>query len=98
LAALTLTDRSSVSVVVDRLVRAGLATRQTAAADRRRADVRITRAGLAMLRRAPAPPTEILIRALRRMPRATVRRLAQTLAALNAELGFQQSTMLFEER
>ncbi|MEO5568487.1 MAG: MarR family transcriptional regulator [Gemmatimonadaceae bacterium] len=98
LAERTLTDRSSVSAVVDRLEAAGFLNRRIAVDDRRRAEVRITARGRAILHRAPTPPTHLLLDALRRLPRESVEQLGHTLAELNAELGFAEATMLFEDR
>ena len=95
LAALTHTDRSSVSAVVDRLVAAGLATRAAARDDRRRAEVRITAGGRAILHRAPPAPTELLLSGLKRLPRASLEQLGVTLSALNEALGFHEADMLF---
>ncbi|MEX2154254.1 MAG: MarR family transcriptional regulator [Gemmatimonadaceae bacterium] len=98
LAERTLTDRSSVSGVVDRLEDAGLVSRRSAEHDRRRAEIRITGDGRAVLNRAPPPPTQLLLDALRRLPRSSVERLGRTLAQLNVELGFHETDMLFEDR
>lgn len=97
LAGRTLTDRSSVSVIVDRLAAARLVSRAPSPNDRRRAEVRITRAGRAVLDRAPTPPGDLLIEALQRLPAGHVKRLGELLQALNAELGFEEAGMLFEE-
>jgi DNA-binding MarR family transcriptional regulator len=97
LAARTLTDRSSVSVVVDRLAAAGLVKSATARDDRRRTETRITKLGLAVLARAPLSPTAALVRALERLAPRSVRQLGVTLAALNDELGYTEAPMLFEE-
>ena len=96
LARQTFTDRSSVAAVVDRLVAGGLATRGVSARDRRRAEVRITRAGRAVLAKAPPPPTDLLLHGLSGMSRDAVTRLHRTLAALNHVLGFEEERMLFE--
>src|SRR5262245_858835 len=53
LAARTLTDPSSVSVVVSRLAERGLVSRTTASADARRAEIALTARGRALARRAP---------------------------------------------
>jgi DNA-binding MarR family transcriptional regulator len=98
LAERTVTDRSSVSVVVDRLAEARLVRRTPDPADRRRAQVRLTPKGRAILARAPLPPTHLLIDAVRRMPSDSVRRLGRLLGRLNRELGFEEARMLFEER
>src|SRR5262245_26737869 len=49
----TLTDPSSVSVVVARLVESGLVTRKRAAADARRTVLAVSKKGHALLARAP---------------------------------------------
>src|SRR4051812_16849283 len=65
LAERTMTDRSSVAAVVDRLLDAGLVVRGVSRADRRRAAIRLTAAGRAVLVRAPQPPTVLLMDAVR---------------------------------
>src|SRR6478672_3770299 len=67
LADLTHTHQSSVSVVVSRLVKRGLATRRQSAEDARRAELRITAAGQQLLRRSPITAQARLIAALERM-------------------------------
>ena len=96
LAARTLTDRSSVSAVVDRLVSRRLVERVISAGDRRRAEVRITRAGRARLERAPRAPTDLLLAAVARLSSRDVHALAGLLRKLNAELGFEEAGFLFE--
>src|SRR5262249_20550369 len=49
----TLTDQSSVSVVVSRLVDGGQVMRRTSATDARRTELTLTGSGRALLRRAP---------------------------------------------
>jgi DNA-binding MarR family transcriptional regulator len=99
LAARTLTDRSSVSAVVDRLVSAKLVSRGESIRDRRRADIRITRAGRRALAVAPPAPTRRLIDAVASLPAHTRRQLATSLGHLNHALGFESTRprMLFEE-
>ncbi len=97
LAARTHTDRSSVSAVVDRLVAAGLVRRDPSASDKRRNETRITRKGKAVLARAPRSPTAALMGALAHLPPGNVRQLADTLKALNEQLGYTETAMLFEE-
>lgn len=53
LAKTTLTDASSVSVVVERLRQKGLVSRRKALEDRRRVELSLTVAGQALLRRSP---------------------------------------------
>jgi len=97
LAARTHTDRSSVSVVVDRLAAAGLVKRSPSLHDRRRTETQITARGRAVLAKAPLSPTTGLVRAVARLPATKVRQLAAGLAALNDELGYTEEVMLFEE-
>src|SRR5437763_3677396 len=61
LAARTRTDQSSVSVVVSRLVDAGLVTRDRATRDARRLVLNLTSTGRAMLRRAPSVAQERML-------------------------------------
>ena len=97
LAARTHTDRSSVSVVVDRLEAAGLVKRSLSPDDRRRTETQITRRGRAVLARASLSPTTALMRALDRLPEAKVRQLGAALALLDEELGYEKTAMLFED-
>lgn len=97
LARRTLTDRSSVSVVVDRLVASGYAGRRPSRADRRRLEISITPKGRRLLDGAPIPPTDLLIAALQRLQRAHVARLGTELARLTAELQFEEARLLFED-
>jgi len=96
LAVRTHTDRSSVSGVVQRLTAAGLCARASAADDRRRAAVRITARGRAMLQRAPTPPTDLLIGGLRAMRPRDVRTLGGLMRQLNERLGFTDAGFLFD--
>ena len=100
LAERTMTDRSSVTAVVDRLLDAGLVTRRVADEDRRRAAVCITPKGRTTLRGAPRPPTSLLMDALQHMDRSHVRYLARGLVALTREMSLDvvPAGMLFEER
>jgi DNA-binding MarR family transcriptional regulator len=74
---------------------AGLATRAAARDDRRRAEVRITAGGRAILHRAPPAPTELLLSGLKRLSRTSLEQLGVTLSALNEALGFHEADMLF---
>ena len=99
IASATLTDRSSVAAVVDRLVEAGLVSRGTATVDRRRAAITITRAGRAALRRAPRPPTSLLVTGLEALPDGQLGALADSLRALESAMGLSDTPagMLFED-
>ena len=87
LAARTLTHQSSVSVVVSKLARRGLVTRERAGDDARRVEVALTPAGRAVLERAPAAAQDRLIAALALVGRPARTRLAADLAALVAAMG-----------
>jgi DNA-binding MarR family transcriptional regulator len=87
LAARTQTDQSSVSVVVSRLVERRLVSREIAMGDGRRVTIRLTSAGRALLRRAPASAQARLEEALGRLPRADLAALARGMGALAHALG-----------
>ena len=95
----TMTDRTSVTAVVDRLVEGGLVIKRTSAEDRRRAAVRITPKGRTVLRGAPRPPTAMLVDALELLDPTDVRRLARGLRGLTDAMGIsgEHADMLFED-
>ncbi|HEX2573043.1 MAG TPA: MarR family winged helix-turn-helix transcriptional regulator [Polyangia bacterium] len=99
LATRTLTDPSSVSVVVQRLVARGLVSRRRASKDARRAELTITAAGRRRLARAPEPVQARLVEALLRLPERELRSLARGLTTLIQEMGAEGEapTMFFEE-
>ena len=99
LAERTMTDRTSVAAVVDRLVEGGLVTKGTSKEDRRRASVRITPKGRTVLRGAPRPPTTLLVEALERVGPAELQHLEQGLRALTRAMGVEgeRANMLFED-
>jgi DNA-binding MarR family transcriptional regulator len=99
LAARTMTDRTSVSGVVDRLVAEGLVDRATDPNDRRRSAIRATAAGRRLLARAPVAPTSSLLVALRALPEMEVRGLAASLERLTRALGAERepALLLFAE-
>lgn len=86
LSARTLTDPSSVSVVVGRLVRAGFATRERSDEDERRVELAITPAGRASLRKAPAAAQERLVAAIGALSADKRRRLARLLDEVVREM------------
>ena len=100
LAERTMTDRSSVASVVERLLTAKLVSRATSDSDRRRAAITITAKGRAVLRKAPTAPTQLLLDAIATMPKGDVRGLANGLSSLVSAMGIDRgpSGMLFEER
>jgi DNA-binding MarR family transcriptional regulator len=95
----TLTDPSSVSVVVRRLVEAGLVRRGADPGDARRMRLDVTPAGAALLRAAPSPAQERLLAALGTLPRPELRRLARSLEALVRAMGAEgaPAAMFFED-
>lgn len=100
LAEATLTDRSSVAAVVDRLVEQGYVVREQSPDDRRRASVSITATGRRAMRQASSPPpTVALIQAIRSLARDDQRSLATGLTALARAMGVNQDPagMLFED-
>jgi DNA-binding MarR family transcriptional regulator len=98
LAASTHTDQSSVSVVVARLARRGLVSRAESKADGRRAEVRLTVAGRALLRRSPESSQTRLIAALDELPRAKRQQLGRALGELVHAMGLSgEPSMFFED-
>ena len=99
LAARTRTDQSSVSVVVTRLVEAGLITRDRDARDARRLVLHLTKAGRALLQRAPPVAQERLLAEVDRMPAEERRRFADTFEKIINSVGDEDgpAPMLFEE-
>jgi len=95
----TFTDRSSVGAVVARLVERGLVERAQAMEDRRRAEVRITEAGVAALRQAPDPPTRSLVKGLEALEEEDLEQLAGNLKGLVEAMGLAgaPAEMLFDD-
>lgn len=87
LAQRTLTDQSSVSVVVTRLVESGYVTRDRDSVDARRLVLNLTKSGKAVVQRAPVPPQERVIEAVERIPAAERKRFAELFAKIIDELG-----------
>ncbi|MDB4954431.1 MAG: Transcriptional regulator, MarR family [Myxococcales bacterium] len=99
LAQRTLTDQSSVSTVVARLVDRRLVTRKAARADRRRAELRISPAGMRMVMRAPRVPQTQMIAAIEAMSAARRAEAVRALEGLAAAIGANEVAprMLFED-
>jgi DNA-binding MarR family transcriptional regulator len=100
LAERTLTHQSSVSVVLRRLEGRRLVARRRAGQDGRRVEVRLTKRGEAVLRRAPDPSQNRLIAGIRRLPARERRMLARSLERLLRSLGIGgggHPSMFFEE-
>jgi len=99
LATRTLTDQSSVSTVVAKLVARRLVTRTTAKQDRRRAELRLTAAGERVVRTAPRVPQALIVDAVIEMPARQRRELVRGLETLVTRVGANavEPRMLFEE-
>jgi DNA-binding MarR family transcriptional regulator len=89
LARRAVTDQSSVSVVVSRLTSRGLAVRRTSTQDARRAEISLTPAGRALLKRAPEAAQAQLVQGLRRLSRIHRRALTRALTCLVREMGLE---------
>jgi DNA-binding MarR family transcriptional regulator len=100
-AALTFTHQSSVSVVIQRLVRQRLVASVAARHDRRRQHLELTAAGRRVLRRAPVVVQEQLVAALAALPAAERRTLARALSevarVVTPEDAARHPPMLFED-
>ena len=79
LAELTLTDQSSVSVVVSRLVASGYVARRTSQSDARRTELTLTDSGRWMIGHAPELAQTRLVAALREIPSSRLRIAASVL-------------------
>ncbi len=99
LAARTLTHKSSVSVVVSRLVLRGFVRREPSSADRRGIVLTLTAAGRRALGSAPDSAQSRLIRALRRFPQADLAAFSALFDRLTRELGVRElePRMIFED-
>ena len=99
LAARTMTDRSSVADVVERLAERALVQRAPNPDDRRRMTISLTAAGRRLLRSAPPSPTSLLIAALAELDDASLAALAHGLEELTERMGIagEEATMLFDE-
>lgn len=99
LARKTLTHQSSVSVVVARLVKRGLARSRPSPSDARKLEVALTAKGRALLRRAPGAAQERVIAAVSRLEPGRRARLASLLEQVieHAGLGEGPAPMFFEE-
>jgi DNA-binding MarR family transcriptional regulator len=98
LAERTLTHQSSVSVVVQKLERAGLVARSRSDTDGRRIELSITPKARAVLRRAPPAAQDRIIDAVNAMPPARRKQLAQLLSELAGTVGDDAPPpMMFED-
>ena len=98
LARRTVTDQSSVSAVVTRLVETGLVMRRRAGDDARRLVLSVTRTGRAALKKAPAVAQEQILEAVEKLPPADRKKFADTLQLLLDSMGIEEDApMIFEE-
>ena len=99
LAARTLTHKSSVSVVVSRLVARGFVRRRRSSADGRSVVLTLTPAGRRALQRAPDSAQNRMLAALRRFPPAQLASFASLFERFTDELGVAslEPLMLFED-
>ena len=99
LAARTLTHKSSVSVVVSRLVERGFVRRHRSSADGRSIVLTLTPAGRRALERAPDSAQSRMLTALRRFPPDQLARFASLFERFTDELGVAglEPLMLFED-
>jgi DNA-binding MarR family transcriptional regulator len=99
LAERTLTDQSSVSVVVKRLADRNLVARKPSPVDARRIELSLTAAGKRLLARCPEPTQARLVRSLRRMSPTELSSLMAGLAALLREMGIENAApaMFFDD-
>jgi MarR family transcriptional regulator, lower aerobic nicotinate degradation pathway regulator len=96
LAARTLTDQSSVSVVIARLCARKLVVRRPSPTDGRRVEVSVTSAGRAALRKAPKLAQTRLIQALRKVPKGKLRVVSRVLDDVAGEMGAERAGMFLE--
>ena len=87
LAARTLTDQSSVSMVVSRLVAADLVRRTPSRGDARRVSISLTPSGRALVRKAPHTAQTRLIAGLQTFSRSELRQLGDYLEAVSELAG-----------
>jgi len=99
LAERTLTDQSSVSVVVKRLADRKLVARKPSLVDARRIELSLTAAGKRLLARCPEPTQLRLVRSLRHLTPAELSSLTAGLAALVREMGIEDAAprMFFDD-
>jgi DNA-binding MarR family transcriptional regulator len=100
LAQATMTHQSSVSVVVSKLVRKKMLERIKSKQDLRTTELRLTKAGLKLLKASPLPLQQQIENALKKMPVKTRHGLAKGLVTLirGANLQDQEAALFFEDR
>jgi DNA-binding MarR family transcriptional regulator len=95
----TLTDQSSVSVVVKRLVARKLVARRASAVDARRIELSLTAAGRRLLARCPEPTQARLVASLRGLDAKQLADITRGLTALVLVMGIEDAAprMLFDD-
>lgn len=93
----TLTDPSSVSVIVARLVERGLVARKVDDTDRRKSVLMLSSKGSQLLARAPEPYQGRLIGVIRALPRSDLGALRAALSSMSDSLGPKGEAPLFFE-
>ncbi len=95
----TLTDQSSVSVVVKRLVDRKLVARRGSELDARRVELSLTARGRKVIARVPDPTQARLLGALGRLSPLDLARLTTGLLAVVRQMGLEEASprMFFEE-
>jgi DNA-binding MarR family transcriptional regulator len=92
------TDQSSASVVVQRLVEASLVSRTTRPDDRRHIQLRLTPQGRRIIRNSPPPAQEKMMNAITTMPPADRRKFAKLMEAFVDTLGASaEAPLMFED-
>jgi len=99
LAARTMTDQSSVSTVVAKLVERNLVARSTAANDRRRSELRLSAAGERIVRTSPRMPQTQIADVIAAMPDRRRAELVRSLEGFASAIGANEMPprMLFED-
>jgi DNA-binding MarR family transcriptional regulator len=97
LAERTLTDQSSVSVVVKRLTDRKLVSSKVSTVDARRVTLTLTAKGRGLLARCPEPTQVRLVAALERLAPVELEGLTRGLTALARELGGKEPPQMFFE-
>jgi len=100
LAERTHTDQSSVSVVIEKLVRVGLVRRERSRRDARSVELSLTAKGKRVLGRTPGAAQERMIAALKGFSPQRREMLGELLVELIRKMGIEQeaATLFFEER
>jgi DNA-binding MarR family transcriptional regulator len=97
LAARTFTHQSSVSVVVQRLVKRRLVAKVSGPTDKRRAHLAVTSEGAAVLRRAPDPVQARLVAAIEALSAPRRRMLAEMLSEIARTMNAPERARMFFE-